>query len=1031
MPGRPILLLLYLLPLALAAQATPRAEATPVRDPLFAARHFTTKDGLPHRRVTSIAQDRRGFIWLGTPQGLVRFDGHGFMTLTSSDGLASDAVRAVVTDRRGMLWVNFLNGMLDVLDPMTLRAMPLGTYLDDVPEEALGTVAEIISLDDGTVVYLRNDELFWFTGEGSKLGRMRVKCSGWVDRLSHDSGGQVWCFCHVKPGMEAPMQLVRTDLGLNDRSATAVETFRSTDTIAFVTRPGVDLFHQKHREEQGIYLFMKSEGYMRYLWLPSDARSIPEPDIRYQEVTYNDARDNFCFRLKDDLWLVGTRIRRMVAGEDPAATPVVYDLGMHFPHTELGQFAVLRDHAGSVWIGGEFGLFQITMRPDRFSRYLWNGSDQLVVEHRIRGLFVQGDRLYVNSETSGFWVLDAHQGTVLQHKQDGDFRGGIISDGRDGFWRTWRSGMIHHDVNGEVDRSVSGAGVSHLWTGLALKDGSTMLAPLRGLRLVGSAEERSVLVATGSPELDQAWVAQLSYTADEQILVCSNAGLFLIGAQGKILERWWTGAKRGDPHHLPTDDIRYAFPDSSDRYWLATGSQGLLYWDRNDGVLRTVGRAQGFPTASIHAILPDRRGYFWMPTDNGLVRYHATSGDVKVYTTADGLGFDEFNRLAYAQGPDGRMYFGGLNGITAFHPDDLERTLTSMPAQLVLKSIKLQREEGDRLEDLTADVLNGIPARMEPKDRFISIDVALLSYEDPALLKYAWRIDGIDVDWNVQREPFLRLTALPYGDHLLRIKAQDVEGRWTDELHVPITRVTPLHLRWWFILLCMLLLVVAIFAFIRYREQQLRRMIHMRDRIASDLHDEVGSNLSSIVLFSTAVSKHTDTLPEYASGMLQRIKDNSKRAMESMNDIVWSVNSGHDSMEDLLDRMRAFAEPLCEAAGITMEFDVDAVPLTRKLAMDQRKNLYLIFKEAVNNAVRHGRCQHITVTLRSVKGLLELSVADDGAGVSDTAARGASLGGNGLGNMARRAREVGGEVQVTPGQSGGTTVLFRFAPVDE
>jgi signal transduction histidine kinase len=420
-----------------------------------------------------------------------------------------------------------------------------------------------------------------------------------------------------------------------------------------------------------------------------------------------------------------------------------------------------------------------------------------------------------------------------------------------------------------------------------------------------------------------------------------------------------------------------------------------------------------------------------MPTDNGLVRYQVTSGNVKVYTTADGLGFDEFNRLAYAQGPDGRMYFGGLNGITAFHPDDLSEPLTTIPAPLVLKSIKLQREEGDRLEDLTADVLAGIPARMEPKDRFLAVEMALLSYEDPKLLTYSWRIDGIDVDWNNQREPFLRLTALPYGDHLLRIKAQDAEGRWTEEVHVPITRAAPLHLRWWFILLCVLLLAVAVFALVRYREQQLRRMIRMRDRIATDLHDEVGSNLSSIVLFSTAVGKHADTMPEYAAGMLQRIKDNSKRAMESMNDIVWSVNSGHDSMEDLVDRMRAFAEPLCEAAGITVEFDVDAVPLTRKLAMDQRKNLYLIFKEAVNNAVRHGRCQRITVTLRSVKDLLELAVTDDGSGVSETAARGVSLGGNGLGNMARRAREVGGEVQVVPGHNGGTTVLFRFVPVDE
>lgn len=420
-----------------------------------------------------------------------------------------------------------------------------------------------------------------------------------------------------------------------------------------------------------------------------------------------------------------------------------------------------------------------------------------------------------------------------------------------------------------------------------------------------------------------------------------------------------------------------------------------------------------------------------MPTDNGLVRYHPGTGKFKVYTTADGLSFDEFNRLAYAEGDDGRMYFGGLNGITAFHPDELLQPTSEQASPFVLKSVKVLREQDDRLEDLTAAVLAGPVATMRTKDRFISIEMALLSYEDPSLLTYAWRMDGIDLDWNMQREPFLRLTALPYGDHLLRIKAQDAQGRWSDELKVPITRETPLHLRWWFIALFALVLVAGIVALFRYREQQLRQVIRMRDRIATDLHDEVGSNLSSIVLFSTAVSKHTDTLPEFASGMLQRMKDNSKRAMESMNDIVWSVNSGHDSMEDLLDRMRAYAEPLCEAADITVEFDVDAGPLTRKLEMEQRKNLYLIFKEAVSNAVRHSNCTRITVSLLLVNGSIELVVGDDGIGLPAEAAGGISLGGNGLGNMARRATEIGGSVKVVANGSKGTRVEFCFLPREQ
>lgn len=129
--------------------------------------------------------------------------------------------------------------------------------------------------------------------------------------------------------------------------------------------------------------------------------------------------------------------------------------------------------------------------------------------------------------------------------------------------------------------------------------------------------------------------------------------------------------------------------------------------------------------------------------------------------------------------------------------------------------------------------------------------------------------------------------------------------------------------------------------------------------------------------------------------------------------------------------MHAYAEPLCEAAGIGLEFNIDAGPLTRKLAMEQRKNLYLIFKEAVSNAVRHSRCERIKVSLRMVNGRIELVVEDDGVGLPEAATRGGSLGGNGLGNMVRRAGEIGGEVQVLAGAMKGTRVVFVFTPASE
>ncbi|MBL7945253.1 MAG: hypothetical protein JNN32_04255 [Flavobacteriales bacterium] len=1035
MPAWHTLVLLLLLPFAVAAQVGARKEVASVHDPLFSTRHFTTKDGLPHRVVNSIAQDQRGFIWLGTPQGLARFDGDHFMTLTTSEGLGNDAVRNVVCDRHGMLIICYTNGVLEVLDPVGLRVSSFTAYMGGALSETAGTVNDVMRMEDGTIVMATTTQLYWYGNKQDGLRSARVACNGWVDQLRRDVGSKLWCSCHLKPGVDWPVELIRLDLQADPMSANAHESIHMKATVGLITDRGTDHYPFRTADAQGTYALLKGGNALHNWWVPSDSTPSDPPAMTTRAVLYNDARNVFRMRLTDELWLVSTRIRRMQVGQDPETAPVVFDLADVVTNADLAQLDVLRDRIGNLWVGGEFGLFQVTMRPDRFSRFLWNGSSQNMGEHRIRGMEVHGGRLHVNTEISGYWILDPYTGEELGRDKLTVFRGDITSDGADGLARCELDRLIHQDASGRQYRVITAAETLPryyvTWSALPLGDGAHMLGLLWGLRRTYPQGDSSIIVASGSADLDRAWVAHLFRLDAQRILVSSNAGLFLVDTQGRMLERWWTGAPTADKHHLPTDDIRFAYRDSTGTFWLATGSQGLLRWDMGSGVVQKAGRAEGFPTASIHAIMPDRRGHLWMPTDNGLVRYHVASGDVKVYTTADGLGFDEFNRLAYAQGPDGRMYFGGLNGITAFHPDDLSDPLTSVSAPLVLKSIKLQREEGDRSEDLTADVLAGTKVSMEPKDRFIAIDVALLSYEDPALVTYAWRIDGIDSDWNLQRGSSLRFTSLPYGDHVLRIKAQDAEGRWSEELNLPITRLRPLHLRWWFLLLCALLLAAAIFAFVRYREQQLRRMIHMRDRIATDLHDEVGSNLSSIVLFSTAVGKHADELPEYAADMLHRIKDNSKRAMESMNDIVWSVNSGHDSMEDLLDRMRAYAEPLCEAAGIRLEFVIDAGPLTRKLAMDQRKNLYLIFKEAVSNAVRHSRCQQLAVSLRLVNGQYELVVDDDGTGLHPDATRGASLGGNGLGNMVRRAQEIGGEVRVLAGEASGTRVVFRFVPVDE
>jgi len=1034
---RPLVLLLGLLlaaQLLLPAQQVPSGVAA--EQILFTARHFSVKDGLPHRDIFSITQDARGFIWASTPQGLARFDGYGFRNYTMADGLASNAVRTVACDGEGMLWVLHENGVLEILDTRTGQVRSFRERFEGkAPQLGAGPVGALTSSANGTIVFLQGRNLVRYTNVGQGFQVVSIECPGDVRLWDLSDGGDLWYTCGSVPDAILPVDLVQQRFTDPEGLPSAREVLRIRNRSGGVATAGRDLSGWRSAEPFGTYVIDNEGGPELSGWIRPEGNTIESSPPSYSKYPLLETHAAVRMPLAEDLWLVNTKVRRMRDGDNPFTTPVLFDLAKAFPEAAFIVKDVLRDRSGTIWIAGEFGLFQIGLRPDLFQRYLHTSGSAPQDGFRIRGMVETQGRLHVNTETQGYWILDAATGAVLRSDPTNIMRHVMVSDGAGGLWRALRGNVAHEDATGRVDRVVHSASdeARTSWSLIELGDGRLLIGTEKGLRLAEQDSDTSHILATGSDVLDNAWIWYMALDAPHGVLACTNAGLFRLDANGRFLERWWTGASRDTDakHFLPDTDIRYLYADSKDILWVATATQGLLRWDRGKGEVRVIGQPEGMPVASIHAIYPDDAGHLWMPTDNGLVRYDPTTGQLKVFTTADGITSNEFNRLAHTRGADGRFYFGGINGITVFHPKALQASTAAAIAPLVLKEVLVQRDDRDGMEDRTPTLLEGAPLVLRPGDRFFTVDFALLNFLDPALVRYAWRIDDIDPDWNMQSAPHLRLTSLPYGDHLLRIKAQDAEGRWSDELQLPITMVRPVFLRWWFILLFALLLVAAIVAFIRYREQQLRRMIHMRDRIATDLHDEVGSNLSSIVLFSTAVSRHNDSVPEYAAGMLQRIKDNSKRAMESMNDIVWSVNSGNDSLQDIVDRMRAYAEPLCEAASIRFELEVEAGPLTRRFAMDQRKNLYLVFKEAVSNAVRHAQCTQIKVTLQLVHGRFQLAVADDGTGLMEDTARGASLGGNGLGNMARRAREVGGDLRILPDPQGGTKVMFMFRPTDE
>jgi signal transduction histidine kinase/ligand-binding sensor domain-containing protein len=992
-------------------------------------RHFGVKEGLPHRRVSQLAADPQGYLWLATPAGLVRWDGYVFVNHTRANGLARDGADQVACDGDGFLWVLHEEGGLDILDPRTGKARPAqehfagkGFSIGEAP------VTGLAAANDGTIVIVQAGRLVRYRNAKGGFQFTPLLCGTNLFPYKVEVAGDVWCICsegrrgwnkgeliHVSSwtaGANGPAPKV-------ERVAGIYNVFHAGhDLLDTVPRPtnGVDVLLERvsARVTPSLEVVPRNDAFV----LPQQRLALEAGMVRLP--------------LTKELCLVNTLLMRMQEGDDPQHAEVLFDIANVMPQARFKTYDALRDRRGNLWLGTEFGLYQVSIGVDRFQRWLHRDPSAGVVGTSVRGMAVQGGRLLVNTENRGFIQLDPRDGRTLT-KDTVVVQGLGLFAGEDGtIWLGRADRLEQRTREGAVQTFDLVPPIMDIWSMFPLPNGRLMVGSGAGFAVIETdvqARRKIQQVAhPDHPALDRAVVYQFHRDRNGGILASTSAGLYELDETGAVRRSpaELAGTKGKHMAQLLMNDIRHVHADSAGILWLATATQGLVRWDRGTGQVRVLSTREGFPPGSIHATYADARGDLWLPTDNGLVRYDPVSGQVHVYTTADGLAHDEFNRISHAQGPNGRIYFGSLNGITVFDPSEMMGSEAAIVAPLVFEAVKVQPEGMSDPVELTRDVAAGSGITLRPSDRYFTVALRLLSFQDPAFIRYAWRIDGIDEDWNIQREPELRFNALPYGEHELRMRAIDADGHWSaTELAVPIHVVRPLLLRWWSITLIALLLIAAVVAFVRYRERRLREVIQVRDRIALDLHDEVGSTLSSIVLFSTAVTRTTHGLPDKANSLLQRIKDNSTKAMESMNDIVWSVDPEHDELSDVVARMRAFAQPLCETRDIELKVDIPPGLLTRKLGMTGRKNLYLVFKEALNNAVKHAHCDRINVTMREEGDDLVLRVTDNGRGMAASNGE-AAMGGNGLDNMRKRASELKGAALCRAVPGGGTEVLLRF-----
>jgi signal transduction histidine kinase len=500
-------------------------------------------------------------------------------------------------------------------------------------------------------------------------------------------------------------------------------------------------------------------------------------------------------------------------------------------------------------------------------------------------------------------------------------------------------------------------------------------------------------------------------------LVSTTNGLYILNQDATIEEHYGQGAT--DKIKLPALQI---FHSAWYNKTLWAGStQGLIRMDTTLKTARLFTTADGLPDNNIYSCLPDEGGNLWLSTNKGLSRFNTRTHKFYNYGISDGLPHLEFNHGSYLKAKDGTLYFGGLNGIVAVDPSRLD---TTAQKQHGLQLISYSRyDAGQNRIDTVTNHRSGDQIVFNPGDRLFAFSFMSPDYRDTTLNRFRYQLEGWDNDnWHLfENGNKLLLSSLPPGNYKLRVQVSVAGADWgPQEWQAPVKVVSPWYKSPWFFIFSTLAIGFLIYLFYRYRLGQVLHVQQIRNGISADMHDEIGSTLSSITFYSQALLMQMDK-PEHQK-VVQKIKENAQQVQEGLSDIVWSVKAGSDELQDVFARMFSFGSGIAESRGITFHFEIDKRLENRKLDMQTRKNLYLIFKEAINNAAKYAGCNTLHVNINYENGSIGMAIKDDGKGFDPANVRR----GNGLTNMQQRAAQMKGKLMIRSKEESGTTISLVF-----
>jgi len=462
--------------------------------------------------------------------------------------------------------------------------------------------------------------------------------------------------------------------------------------------------------------------------------------------------------------------------------------------------------------------------------------------------------------------------------------------------------------------------------------------------------------------------------------------------------------------------------DDGSGLWLSVYQEGLLRRDHADGRQRLYTEDDGLPSTALYNLRADARGNLWIASNHGLIRFDTASRRFDRLSVNDGLPSDEFNRFAVCTRGT-KDYFGGIGGIVEVDGAAYAPPSTTLPVTITAVQY-LDSSRFQPLSDLSQDLV--LPRHANT----FTLSFNILDYRQPGFHRYRYRLLGWDRGW-IQGEARNTVTYsnLSPGDYTFLVEPDD------DHAHagVPATRLAIRVVPHWYqtilfktasvmALLALLALTARFYILYRTRRRQAeieRRLAiqYERQRISADLHDEIGSTLSSVNIYAGIARKELGD-----KGLMHPIIHNVSQVIQRLDELVWSIRPTQDTLGVLMERFSDFAVTAARSREVDLSIEASSEHADILLEPDTRHHLYMMMKELVNNALRHSGCRTVRVAVGREGDALTVTVADDGSGFDPGGVKGDR---NGLRNLRMRAEEMRARFEMQSRKGGGTHASIR------